>query len=120
MKGILSLLEALLPHSLIPVVVAKSGIPAERRVNQLTREERQKLGALIKAFPLTPQALRPIEESVITAGGVSVKEIDPRTMGSKLVRGLYFAGEVLDLDAYTGGFNLQIAWATGRMAGNSV
>ena len=86
-------LEALLPHSLIPVVVAKSGIPAERRVNQLTREERQKLGALIKAFPLTPQALRPIEEAVITAGGVSVKEIDPRTMRSKLVKGLAFAGE---------------------------
>ena len=85
-------LEALLPHSLIPVVVAKSGIPAERRVNQLTREERQKLGALIKAFPLTPQALRPIEEAVITAGGVSVKEIDPRTMRSKLVKGLAFAG----------------------------
>ena len=75
-------LEALLPRSLIPVVVAKSGIPTDRRVNQLTREERQRLGALLKAFPLTPQALRPIEEAVVTAGGVSVREIDPRTMRS--------------------------------------
>ena len=112
-------LEALLPHSLIPVVAAKSGIPAERRVNQLTREERQKLGALIKAFPLTPQALRPIEEAVITAGGVSVKEIDPRTMRSKLVKGLAFAGEVMDVDAVTGGYNLQIAWSTGYLAGTA-
>ena len=109
-------LEALLPHSLIPVVVAKSGIPAERRVNQLTREERQKLGALIKAFPLTPQALRPIEEAVITAGGVSGKEIDPRTMRSKLVKGLAFAGEVMGVGAVTGGYNLPNAWATGYFA----
>lgn len=112
-------LEALLPRSLIPVVVAKSGIPAERRVNQMTREERQRLGALIKAFPLTPQALRPIEEAVITAGGVNVKEIDPRTMQSKLVKGLAFAGEVIDVDAVTGGYNLQIAWSTGYLAGTS-
>ena len=112
-------LEALLPRSLIPVVVAKSGIPTERRVNQLTREERQRLGALIKAFPLTPQALRPIEEAVITAGGVSVKEIDPRTMQSKLVKGLAFAGEVMDVDAVTGGYNLQIAWSTGYLAGTA-
>ena len=112
-------LEALLPRSLIPIVVAKSGIPAERRVNQMTREERQRLGALIKAFPLTPQALRPIEEAVITAGGVNVKEIDPRTMQSKLVKGLAFAGEVIDVDAVTGGYNLQIAWSTGYLAGTS-
>ena len=112
-------LEALLPRSLIPVVVAKSGIPGDRRVNQLTREDRQRLGALIKAFPLTPQALRPIEEAVITAGGVSVKEIDPRTMQSRLVKGLAFAGEVMDVDAVTGGYNLQIAWATGALAGQS-
>ncbi len=113
-------LDALLPRSLIPVVVEKSGIPAERRVNQMTREERQRLGALIKAFPLTPQALRPIEEAVITAGGVNVKEIDPRTMQSKLVKGLAFAGEVIDVDAVTGGYNLQIAWSTGYLAGTSV
>lgn len=112
-------LEALLPRSLIPVVVGKSGIPTERRVNQVTREERQRLGALIKAFPLTPQALRPIEEAVITAGGVNVKEIDPRTMQSKLVKGLAFAGEVIDVDAVTGGYNLQIAWSTGYLAGTS-
>lgn len=112
-------LDALLPRSLIPIVVAKSGIPAERRVNQMTREERQRLGALIKSFPLTPQALRPIEEAVITAGGVNVKEIDPRTMQSKLVKGLAFAGEVIDVDAVTGGYNLQIAWSTGYLAGTS-
>ena len=110
-------LEALLPRSLIPVVVAKSGIPTGRRVNQLTREERQRLGALLKAFPLTPQALRPIEEAVVTAGGVSVREIDPRTMHSRLAEGLAFAGEVIDVDAVTGGYNLQIAWSTGYLAG---
>ena len=110
-------LEALLPRSLIPVVVAKSGIPTDRRVNQLTREERQRLGALLKAFPLTPQALRPIEEAVVTAGGVSVREIDPRTMRSRLAEGLAFAGEVIDVDAVTGGYNLQIAWSTGYLAG---
>ena len=110
-------LEALLPRSLIPVVVAKSGIPTGRRVNQLTREERQRLGALLKAFPLTPQALRPIEEAVVTAGGVSVREIDPRTMRSRLAEGLAFAGEVIDVDAVTGGYNLQIAWSTGYLAG---
>ena len=107
----------LLPRSLIPVVVAKSGIPTDRRVNQLTREERQRLGALLKAFPLTPQALRPIEEAVVTAGGVSVREIDPRTMRSRLAEGLAFAGEVIDVDAVTGGYNLQIAWSTGYLAG---
>ena len=110
-------LEALLPRSLIPVVVAKSGIPTGRRVNQLTREKRQRLGALLKAFPLTPQALRPIEEAVVTAGGVSVREIDPRTMHSRLAEGLAFAGEVIDVDAVTGGYNLQIAWSTGYLAG---
>ena len=110
-------LEALLPRSLIPVVVAKSGIPTDRRVNQLTREERQRLGALLKAFPLTPQALRPIEEAVVTAGGVAVREIDPRTMRSRLAEGLAFAGEVIDVDAVTGGYNLQIAWSTGYLAG---
>lgn len=109
-------LGELLPHSLIPVLVKKSGIPPERKVHQITREERLHLGALIKAFPLVPQALRPIEEAVVTAGGVSVKEIDPRTMRSKLVEGLAFAGEVMDVDAVTGGFNLQIAWSTGYLA----
>lgn len=109
-------LGELLPHSLIPVLVKKSGIPPERKVHQITREERLHLGALIKAFPLVPQALRPIEEAVVTAGGVSIKEIDPRTMRSKLVEGLAFAGEVMDVDAVTGGFNLQIAWSTGYLA----
>lgn len=115
-KNFANALGELLPHSLIPVLVRKSGIPPERKVNQITREERRRLGELIKAFPLIPQALRPIEEAVITAGGVAVKEIDPRTMRSRLAEGLGFAGEVIDVDAVTGGFNLQIAWSTAYLA----
>lgn len=115
-KNFANALGELLPRSFIPVLVKRSGIPPEQKVHQITREERLRLGALIKAFPLVPQALRPIEEAVVTAGGVSVKEIDPRTMRSKLVEGLAFAGEVMDVDAVTGGFNLQIAWSTGYLA----
>lgn len=115
-KNFANALGELLPRSFIPVLVKRSGIPPEQKVHQITREERLRLGALIKAFPLVPQALRPIEEAVVTAGGVSVKEIDPRTMRSKLVGGLAFAGEVMDVDAVTGGFNLQIAWSTGYLA----
>lgn len=109
-------LGALLPRSMIGTVVRQSGIAPDAKVNQITREERLGLGALIKAFPLTVLGLRPIEEAVITAGGVSVKEIDPKTMRSKLVPGLAFAGEIIDVDAVTGGFNLQIAWSTGYLA----
>ena len=82
----------------------------------MTREERGRLGAVVKAFPLTPSALGPVEEAVVTAGGVKVSEVDPKTMASKLVPGLYFAGEVLDIDARTGGFNLQLAFSTGYAA----
>ncbi len=110
----------LLGHAMIPVMVRLSGIPEDTRVNSITREQRMKLLHLLKAFPVSVSGFRPIDEAIVTAGGVNTKEINPRTMESKLVSGLYFAGEVLDLDAYTGGFNLQIAWSTGYVAGNSV
>lgn len=107
-------------HTMIPVLVRLSGIPEDTKVNSITREQRMRLLRLFKAFPVSVSSTRPIDEAIVTAGGVSTKEIDPRTMCSKLVQGLYFAGEVLDLDGYTGGFNLQIAWSTGFVAGNSV
>ena len=92
----------------------------DRKVREVTREERRRLGERVKAFPLVPTALGPVEEAVVTAGGVKVSEVDPKTMASRLVPGLYFAGELLDLDGYTGGFNLQIAWSTGHLAGTSI
>ncbi len=107
-------------RTMIPVLVELSGIPGEMKVNSITHEQRMKLLHLFKAFPVSISGTRPIDEAIVTAGGVSTKEINPRTMESKLVSGLYFAGEVLDLDAYTGGFNLQIAWSTGYVAGNSI
>ena len=110
----------LLGSKMIPVVIRLSGIPEDTRVNHITREQRMKLLHLLKAFPVAVSGARPIDEAIVTAGGVSTKEVNPRTMESKLLSGLYFAGEVLDLDAYTGGFNLQIAWSTGFVAGNSV
>jgi len=110
----------LLPQSLIPVIVRLSGIGGETKVNQITRDQRAALCGLLKALPVTPVAFRPIEEAIVTAGGVDVREIDPRTMQSKKLPGLYFAGEVMDVDATTGGFNLQIAFATGRLAGQSL
>lgn len=109
----------LLPIRLIPVIIEMSGIDAKKKVYEITREERQRLCELLKSFPLTPRAFRPIDEAIVTSGGVSVREIDPRTMQSKLVKGLYFAGEVIDVDALTGGFNLQIAFSTGRLAAES-
>ena len=107
-------------HAMIPVLVRLSGIPEDTKVNVITREQRHRLVELFKHFPVSVTGTRPIDEAIITSGGVSLKEVNPRTMGSKLVPGLYFAGEVLDLDAYTGGFNLQIAWSTGYVAGNAV
>ena len=109
-------LSKLLPAKLIPVAVRLSGIEGERRINQVTREERVRFGELLKAFPLTVKGFRPIEEAIITSGGVDVKEINPKTMESKLVKSLYFAGEVIDVDGYTGGFNLQIAFSTAYCA----
>ena len=110
----------LVGRSMIPVLLRLSGIPEDKAVHDITRAERHGLVELLKAFPVTVSGFRPIDEAIVTAGGVNTKEINPRTMESKLVQGLYFAGEVLDLDAYTGGFNLQIAWATGFVAGNSI
>ena len=107
-------------RAMIPVLVELSGIPGEMKVNNITHEQRMKLLQLFKSFPVSISGTRPIDEAIVTAGGVSTKEVNPRTMESKLVSGLYFAGEVLDLDAYTGGFNLQIAWSTGFVAGNSI
>ena len=113
-------LSDLLPSSLIPVVVARSGVDGAVKVNSVTREQREKLINIIKRFALTPRKLGSFDEAVVTRGGVDVKEIDPSSMQSKLVQGLYFAGEVIDCDAYTGGFNLQIAFSTGYNAGMSV
>lgn len=113
-------LSALLPSKMIPVMVAKSGIPADTKCNQITREMRRAFAGLLKSFELSISAFRPIEEAIVTSGGVKTAEINPKTMESKLVRGLYFAGEVIDVDAYTGGFNLQIAFCTGRLAANSL
>lgn len=113
-------LDALLPKSLIPVVVMLSGIEKDKKVNQISREERLRLCEVIKKFPLKITALRPVEEAIITRGGISVKEINPATMESKLIKGLFFAGEVIDVDAFTGGFNLQIAFSTGYLAGQNV
>ena len=104
---------------MIPVMVQLSGIPGNQKVNTITRAQRENLCGLLKAFPLTVTAAGSWDEAVVTAGGISVKEIDPKTMASKLVPDLYFAGEIMDVDAYTGGFNLQIAWSTGYCAGQA-
>lgn len=118
-RNFINALDLLLPKKLVPVIVRLSGIPASRKVNAVTREERRALGVLLKDLTLTVTGFRPIEEAIVTAGGVPTKEIDPKTMQSKLMLGLYFAGEVIDVDAYTGGYNLQIAFATGKLAGLS-
>ena len=110
-------LVELLPRSMIPVIVRRSGIPAEEKVHSITREQRRALLELMKRFPVEIACKAPVEDAIVTSGGVKVSEIEPGTMQSKRVRGLYVAGELLDVDAYTGGFNLQIAWATGRAAG---
>ncbi len=109
----------LLPQRMIPAVLDFAGLDPDERVNQLTKAQREQLCSTLKAFSLTVTGFRPIEEAIVTRGGVSVKEIDPKTMRSKLCEGLYFAGELIDVDAYTGGFNLQIAFATGAAAGRS-
>jgi len=113
-------LDELLPNLLVPVIVRLSGIPPEKPSNQVTREERQQIVSLLKNLTLEITGCRSFNEAIVTAGGVSVREINPKTMESRLIRGLYFAGEVMDVDAYTGGFNLTIAFSTGYTAGNSV
>ena len=110
-------LDDILPQKLIPVVIELSGIPPQEKVHDITRERRQALLAVLKAFPVTITKKRPVTDAIVTTGGVKVGEVDPKTMESKLLHGLYLAGELLDADAYPGGFNLQIAWATGRAAG---
>ncbi len=112
-------LTDLLPRSMIPVVLRRLGIDPALQANSLTRQQRRGLVELLKAFPVEITGKRPVAEAIITSGGIKVSEVDPKTMESKLVPGLYFAGEVLDCDAYTGGFNLQIAWATAHAAGSS-
>ena len=107
----------LLPQKLISVVIVRSKIPARQKVHDLTREQRHELLHLLKHFPVAIAGPRPVADAIVTSGGIRVGEIDPKTMESKVVKGLYFAGELVDTDAYTGGFNLQIAWATGRVAG---
>lgn len=115
-RDFINSLGDLLPRKLIGVMVQLSGIPGETKINQVTKGQRQAFCRLLKALPLTVEGMRPIQEAIITSGGVSLKEINPKTMESKRVSGLYFAGEVLDTDAYTGGFNLQIAYSTAYAA----
>ena len=110
-------LEKLLPKKMIPQILELSEIDINKKVNSITKEERQKIVNLLKNFEIDIDGFRPVEEAIVTAGGISIKEINPKTMESKLVKGLYFAGEIIDVDAYTGGFNLQIAYSTGYTAG---
>ncbi len=119
-RDFINSLDALLPQKLIPVVVERSGIPERIKVHSVTREQRHRLLEEIKCFSIRLTGLRPMEEAIVTAGGVDVSQVNPRTMESRLVSGLFFAGEILDLDARTGGYNLQIAWSTGYAAGRSV
>lgn len=118
-KNFINSLGKLLPQKLIPVIAKLSGIKPTTKTNQITKEMRHKLVNLLKGLKVTAIDFRPIDEAIVTSGGVKVSEIDPKTMQSKLVNGLYFAGEVIDVDAYTGGFNLQIAFSTGHLAGES-
>ncbi len=110
-------LDKLLPQKMIPLIIEKTNIDEEKKVNEITKEERKKLVNLLKKLEFTVKDFRPVEEAIITSGGISTKEINPKTMESKLIEGLYFAGEIIDVDAYTGGFNLQIAYSTGFTAG---
>jgi len=113
-------IHSLFPAKMVPVMLELGAIDPEKKVNEITREERQEFIRLTKAFPVTLDGLRDFKEAIITRGGVTVKEVNPSTMESKLVQNLYFCGELLDLDALTGGYNLQIAWSTGYLAGNSI
>lgn len=119
-KDFINSLSKLLPNKLIPVIVNLSGIEPSEKVNQITKVQRQNLVSLLKNFTVNISDFRPINEAIITSGGVDVKEINPKTMGSKIVDNLYFAGEVIDVDAYTGGFNLQVAFSTGYLCGMNI
>ena len=119
-EDFINALSELLPKKIIPVIVKLSSIDAHKKCNQITREERNNFIGLIKDFKVNICDLRPISEAIITSGGVNVSEINPRTMESKITKGLYFVGEVIDVDAYTGGFNLQIAFSTAHQCGMSI
>lgn len=116
-KSFKNSLDMLLPQKLIPEIIIRSEIDPEEKVNSITKEQREKLVNLLKRFEITIKDFRPIEDAIITAGGINIKEINPKTMESKIIKNLYFAGEIIDVDAYTGGFNLQIAYSTGYVAG---
>ena len=116
-KNFKNSLDKLLPQKLIPVIIERSGINPDKQVNSITKQERIQIVKLLKEFEVTIKKFRRIEDGIITAGGISIKEVNPKTMESKLISGLYFAGEILDVDSYTGGFNLQIAYSTGFVAG---
>ncbi len=118
-KHLINAMDKLLPKAIIPVIIKRAGVPAHKAAGQLTHGERQKICRAMKSFALTVVKTRPIDEAIITAGGVQCSEINPSTMESKIVGGLYFAGEIIDVDAYTGGYNLQIAFSTGYLAGES-
>ena len=119
-KNFKNSLDKLLPQKMIDAVIELSKINPDKKVNEITKEERQRLVKIIKGLEVTIKGLRPVEEAIITAGGISIKEINPKTMESKIINGLYFAGEIIDVDAYTGGFNLQIAYSTGYTAGINI
>lgn len=119
-RSMANALTDLLPHSMIPVVLRRIGMDGEMQANSFTRQNRKALIETLKAFSIDITGKRPVAEAIITSGGIKVSEIEPKTMASKLVKGLYFAGEIIDCDAYTGGFNLQIAWATAKAAGSAV
>jgi len=119
-KDFINSLSKLLPNKLIPVIVKLSGIEPSEKVNQITKVQRQNLVSLLKNFTVNISDFRPINEAIITSGGVDVKEINPKTMGSKIIDNLFFAGEVIDVDAYTGGFNLQVAFSTGYLCGMNI
>ncbi len=119
-KLFLNSLNELLPKKLIPVIIKLSGISGDKPVNQITKREREELGQLLKTLPVTVKAFRPVGEAIITSGGISVREINPSTMESRIIRNLFFAGEVIDVDGYTGGYNLQIAFSTGYLAAINV
>lgn len=118
-KDVSNSFSKLLPRKIIVLILKRWGVPFDKKCNSITKEERKKLVEILKCFTVEISGFRPIEEAIITSGGVKVSEINPKTMESKLVKGLYFAGEVIDCDAYTGGFNLQIAWSTGHLAGEN-
>ena len=110
-------MDKLPPQKLIPIIIKRAQIDPNKKVNEITKKEREKLIKSIKKFDIEIKGFRPIEEAIITSGGINIKEINPKTMESKKIKGLYFAGEIIDVDSYTGGFNLQIAYSTGYVAG---